>query len=611
MKYYISVLMYIITIGIFSFNTPYVYAEVSDAGVPGSFLNLGTGARSLGMGGAFVGRADDASAIYWNSAGLAQLPRKEATFFFVKLWEDTDYTFLAYGHPVKNLGTFGGGIIVMNSQGFERRDNAFDDPSEFGIIENAIFLSYGRSIWDSLSAGISFKHCAKKVMDYSGEGVGADIGLLYQVPFIERLKVGMNIQNIIPPQIQLKSVREQFATNLKLGFAYKLFSLFKHWEDSLSIGFDLDKTEYRDVKGHIGVEYWYLKKVSVRFGIDKEYPAFGLGLIYRNFEFDWAMAPHDLGDTHRVSVSVRFGKWLKEEGKGYSKWQAKKRAKEYYFLGERHYNRGEYAETLTEWEKSAILDPDNKALEEEIDKVRERLEVIVNRKLIEKHIGKAYAYYQEGELIESLEEWKEVARLNPDNQRAQEYIDKINTKLSKKEKEKYLKKLREKKQAKIVQYMVKGDRYYDKNKYQQAITEWEKVLRINPKHQAAKENIAQVKKKIRKLLDKHYKQGVNFYNEKETIKAIAEFKTVLKLEPRHKTAKDYLEKAKQQLAEEPEKVDKKVVDKLYYQAADLYLKGEYKEAMKTLNEILKVDPTYEPAEKLLEKTKSLIDILKL
>jgi len=40
----------------------------------------GQGARALGMGGAFIGLADDATAISWNPAGLAQLDRPEISF---------------------------------------------------------------------------------------------------------------------------------------------------------------------------------------------------------------------------------------------------------------------------------------------------------------------------------------------------------------------------------------------------------------------------------------------------------------------------------------------------------------------------------------------------
>ena len=43
----------------------------------GDPLLVGAGARSLGMGGAFVALSDDATAVYWNPAGLAGLARME------------------------------------------------------------------------------------------------------------------------------------------------------------------------------------------------------------------------------------------------------------------------------------------------------------------------------------------------------------------------------------------------------------------------------------------------------------------------------------------------------------------------------------------------------
>ena len=43
----------------------------------GEFLALGVGARALGMGGAFVSLADDATAAYWNPAGIVLATGRE------------------------------------------------------------------------------------------------------------------------------------------------------------------------------------------------------------------------------------------------------------------------------------------------------------------------------------------------------------------------------------------------------------------------------------------------------------------------------------------------------------------------------------------------------
>lgn len=42
-----------------------------------AFLRLGFGARATALGDAFTARADDASATYWNPAGMSLLPSRE------------------------------------------------------------------------------------------------------------------------------------------------------------------------------------------------------------------------------------------------------------------------------------------------------------------------------------------------------------------------------------------------------------------------------------------------------------------------------------------------------------------------------------------------------
>lgn len=54
-------------------------ADVKFDRVEGADLVIGIGGRAIGMGGAFVSIADDASAIFWNPSGLTQL--KDEQFY--------------------------------------------------------------------------------------------------------------------------------------------------------------------------------------------------------------------------------------------------------------------------------------------------------------------------------------------------------------------------------------------------------------------------------------------------------------------------------------------------------------------------------------------------
>lgn len=83
---------------------------------------IGSGARAEGMGGAFIGLADDATALSWNPAGLTQLERPEASFVFRQSFDTYKYTApgnkltSSANHPAFNFGSIAYPMKLMDKK---------------------------------------------------------------------------------------------------------------------------------------------------------------------------------------------------------------------------------------------------------------------------------------------------------------------------------------------------------------------------------------------------------------------------------------------------------------------------------------------------------------
>jgi TolA-binding protein len=284
----------------------YIYARSPDAGLPGAFLRFGAGARSLGMGKAYVGVSDDASATYWNSAGLTQLSQKEIVALHAILFEDTIYDFVSYAHPLDRSGTLGLGIVNLHSSNFNYNTSG-EDEGTFSENETAFILSYGRKVVNDLSCGIGLKLINQNFADHSDMGFGTDAGILYKP--LSALSLGLNLQNMIKPKLKLKTDTDTYPLSLNLGASYKMFN------DNMTLSIHAQKTEHQYFKIHYGSEYCLLHLLAFRAGIDETEITAGLGFRLGNFQIDYAYAYHDawgkyrdLGSSHRIGLSVRFGK---------------------------------------------------------------------------------------------------------------------------------------------------------------------------------------------------------------------------------------------------------------------------------------------------------------
>ena len=81
------------------------FAEEASSGVPGEWLSRYTGARTVGLGGAFVSTADEPLGMLWNPAGLYQLSQNEVQFETARYFEDTSVSGIGFVIPASRFPT--------------------------------------------------------------------------------------------------------------------------------------------------------------------------------------------------------------------------------------------------------------------------------------------------------------------------------------------------------------------------------------------------------------------------------------------------------------------------------------------------------------------------
>ena len=86
--------------------TSLAFGEVTKVGTTAAgFLSIDVGAQAVSMGGAYVAVANDATAMYWNPAGIARSNQYQALFNHSKWIADISINYMGVVIPVYGLGT--------------------------------------------------------------------------------------------------------------------------------------------------------------------------------------------------------------------------------------------------------------------------------------------------------------------------------------------------------------------------------------------------------------------------------------------------------------------------------------------------------------------------
>jgi hypothetical protein len=298
-------------------------AWADSAGRAGAYLKMGVGARALGMGSAFTAVADDATAAFWNPAGLALLERHEASFMHANLTLDRKYNFFNYAHVLKGKDGKNRGVVALSHVRFgldgipeTRISNDGVNPatdagggytpganvyifSYFDDTETSTFGTFARKLSEKFYGGVNLKRLRQDLFTNSADSWGLDLGFLYEAS--DKARIGLSIRDLFE---ELKwdtasGHKDKVPVTTTAGVSYKA-------RDNLTFAVDLNKVEDLDAKFRAGAEWWMRDFAALRLGTQAGDLTLGASFKLDTWRFDYSYVDETLGEAHRISASKQF-----------------------------------------------------------------------------------------------------------------------------------------------------------------------------------------------------------------------------------------------------------------------------------------------------------------
>ena len=294
------------------------------------FLKIDMSPRAAAMGGSYMMVGVDATALFYNPAGIVYSDNSLDFFASQTEWAaNISYMASALTKSIGNLGTFGvsvtyadygddieGTIKTSDTKGFENTGSV-------DVGAYAIGVGYGRQLTNKFSIGGQIKYVAQKLGNSLQEtgieeenkvnGLAYDFGTIFY-PGFKSLRIGMVIRNY---SAQLRYEEEDFQLPLtfSVGAAMDVLDLLGEHENALLLSIDAAHPRDFTERLNMGGEFLFMDMIALRAGYkynyDEEGLTLGAGLNYTlsglNVKIDYAYSPlSDFDTVNRFSIGIGF-----------------------------------------------------------------------------------------------------------------------------------------------------------------------------------------------------------------------------------------------------------------------------------------------------------------
>ena len=237
---------------------------------------LYVGSRAIGMGNAFTAVADDATAGFWNPAGLIQWQGVKL-FGLNKFHDRADYRFdpKGVGYSYRGYSLFWGNKIALGVESGVPDFNYYSIAHQFGPY---------------LAAGVSLKFKRRHPSDvyqFFGYEAAYDIGLLFKPR--PNLKFGCLLQNLDGYGLQW----------LTFGTAYR----YKAYQLSVDIALPTDGTS---PELYIGAEWNRFAFLPMRLGLSNGAFTLGVGVSWKAIHINYARIFERPAASDFIELAISF-----------------------------------------------------------------------------------------------------------------------------------------------------------------------------------------------------------------------------------------------------------------------------------------------------------------
>ncbi len=244
-----------------------------------------------------------------------------------------------------------------------------------------------------------------------------------------------------------------------------------------------------------------------------------------------------------------------------------------------HENNQRYSKAAVSYRKVLELDRNHQYARNRLASLTPQI-----RKELDDRFARAKRLYDEMNYAAAAKLLQENLTIDPDHQASKNYLRLANQKIS----------------DLAEQHYARAQSFYYQKKLDLALQECGLALSLNPNHAGSKELQKMIMANIGQ--DKLLERGRSYYERGDYLNARSTFRQLLQKEPYNNDARNYLDRIEAELSERCEE--------LFNLGMAKYTEANYEEAIEEWRKILAIDPEHKSAKEYIQKAEQRLEALK-